>query len=214
VVSPYLEDGVYHTGAALLALATVFYETLRARGGDFYDYPQHFALFPVDEEGMRTRQGRRPFDAALVRGPWGHLDVWPDTNWLTAGGTATALIHKVYGLHIQRLFWPEALRASGDETALPAGMQRLLQSRLKAVYLYDTADPNVEIGASPTAEQILRECIERLPRSAEAREGEVPPLASVRPESSPFPYVERHRRVTASDFLAAVCGERPQGERK
>ena len=44
VVSPHLEDGVLHTGYALLALTTAFYDVQRAGGSDFFIYPQHFAI--------------------------------------------------------------------------------------------------------------------------------------------------------------------------
>ena len=44
VVSPQLEDGILHTAYALLALTTAFYDVQRASGGDFFIYPQHFAI--------------------------------------------------------------------------------------------------------------------------------------------------------------------------
>jgi hypothetical protein len=53
VVSPYLEEGVRQTGYALLALTTAFYDMLRARSADFYDYPHHFAFLDASAQGCK-----------------------------------------------------------------------------------------------------------------------------------------------------------------
>ena len=42
VVTLHPEDGIRHCGIALLAITTCFYDTLRSRYDEFFDYPQHF----------------------------------------------------------------------------------------------------------------------------------------------------------------------------
>jgi hypothetical protein len=74
-VAPYLEEGVLQTGYALLALTTAFYDVLRARTAEFFDYPHHFALLDVNDAGVRTRAGRLPLPQAALGSPWGALDV-------------------------------------------------------------------------------------------------------------------------------------------
>lgn len=205
VVSLYLEDGIRHAGAALLALVTAFYDALRARGGEFYDYPQHFALLAVEEGQVRTREGPWPFDATTVARPWGHLDVWPESNWIASGGSAAAMLRKLCDLHLQRVFWPAGLRHSGNEPPLPDSLRRMLLTRLKTAYFYGAADADAEIRVTPAAEQLLRNSLARLPRLAGAAE-EVPPVDPPT-DGTPFTYAEQYHQVTADEFLATVCGE-------
>ena len=124
VVSPHLEDGILHTGYALLALTTAFYDVQRAGGGDFFIYPQHFAIIGqapptasrpraetgrADQVGIATGAGRLDLtlDEAGIGGAWAWLDVWPASNWLTAPAAPTAMLKKVFDFHINRLFWPQ-----------------------------------------------------------------------------------------------------------
>ena len=67
VVSPRLEDGILHTGYALLALTTAFFDAQRARGGDFFVYPQHFAIIGADRSGVATGAGRLELAAGRCR---------------------------------------------------------------------------------------------------------------------------------------------------
>src|SRR5690606_9756161 len=106
VVSLCLEDGVIHTGRALLALTTAFYDCHRARGGELFDYPQHFAFVGADETGIRTRTGSVP-DAPSLWDAWSWLDVWPAHKWVATPPTATALLGRVSDYQINRLFWPQ-----------------------------------------------------------------------------------------------------------
>lgn len=54
VVSPRLEDGILHTGYALLALTTAFFDAQIAHGGDFFVYPYQFAIIDSDQSGVAT----------------------------------------------------------------------------------------------------------------------------------------------------------------
>ena len=146
VVSPHLEDGVLHTAYALLALTTAFYDVQRAGGSDFFIYPQHIAIIGqgqptasspraengrADTVGIATRAGclDLTLDEAGIGGAWAWLDVWPQSNWFTAPAAPTAMLKKVFDLHINRLFWPqhftpkprqEQATGSGGRTRCPA----------------------------------------------------------------------------------------------
>ena len=195
VVSPRLEDGILHTGYALLALTTAFYDVQRAGGGDFFIYPQHIAIIGqgpptasqttaengrADTVGIATGAGclDLTLDEAGIGGAWAWLDVWPKSNWFTAPATPTAMLKKVFDLHINRLFWPqdftpnrpaERETESGERTqsSLPDYARRILRTRLKSVYYYNTSAPTVEICADRPAVDIVQASIERLPAAVQ-----------------------------------------------
>lgn len=199
VVSRCLEDGVLYVGGALLALTTAFYDVLRAKGGAFFNYPQHFAFFEGGAEEIRTRAGRLPRDARLIGEPWGNLDVWPDSNWITAPGTVVGMLKTVFDFQVNRLFWPEDFLPEQAETLLPPHVRAIMRSRLKAVYYYDTAAPTIEVHGSGSVEDLVRRSIARLPGA----NGSTPLREAVQDD---FPYVERFRQVGTDEFLnTMVC---------
>ena len=169
VVSSRLEDGVLHTSYALLALTTAFYDRQRARGGEFFIYPQHLAIIGADRNGVATGAG--DLDLAPeedgVGAAWSWLDVWPAANWLTAPAAPDAMLRKAFDHHVNRLFWPQDLLpepGSRNRTGgLPDYARRILQSRLKSVYYYNTEAPTLEIHAAQPAVDILAASVERLP---------------------------------------------------
>lgn len=190
VVSLRVEEGVLYTGYTLLALTTAFYDVLRARGTAFFDYPQHFALFDSDTVTLPAR---------LVGETWGNLDVWPDSNWLTAPGTVPGMLRKVFDLQINRLFWPEGFLPDSVETPLPAYMRAMMRSRLKAVYFYATEAPTMEIRAAAPVEAVMQYSLSRLP--------DVPQQAAHRAQGAgaeSHPYLQRLRQVSGGDFLARM----------
>ena len=222
VVSPRLEDGILHTGYALLALTTAFYDVQRAGGGDFFIYPQHIAIIGqgpptasqttaengrADTVGIATGAGclDLTLDEAGIGGAWAWLDVWPKSNWFTAPSTPTAMLKKVFDLHINRLFWPqdftperrqEQATESGESAhrSLPDYARRILRTRLKSVYYYNSSAPTVEICAARPAVDIVQASIERLP-------------SAVQRTLDPAPHPERplghesYRQVDVDDFL-------------
>ena len=222
VVSPRLEDGILHTGYALLALTTAFYDVQRAGGGDFFIYPQHIAIIGQDsltisygraENGSADRVGIATgagcldltLDEAGIGGAWAWLDVWPKSNWFTAPAAPTAMLKKVFDLHINRLLWPQDFTPqrrqkreteNGDTTdrSLPDYARRILRTRLKSVYYYNTSSPTVEICAAPPAVKIVQMSIERLPAAVRKT------LAQVAPPGRP-PGHESYRQVNVDDFL-------------
>ena len=172
VVSPCLEDGVVHTGGALLALTTAFYDVLRARGSDFFNYPQHFAFVGATAAGVQTGNGPLPLDTPRLWDGWSWLDVWPAGKWITAPAGATAMLQQVFNWQINRLFWPRGFHPAPDETPLPAYMQKMLQTHLKQVYLYkaggeqDSLSADVEVYVTGAAGALVEESIARLPGGA------------------------------------------------
>ena len=213
VVSPRLEDGVLHTAYALLAITTSFYDVQRASGSDFFIYPQHLAIIgqgPSGDSGKRTEAGIATgagsldlsLDEAGIGGAWAWLDVWPASNWHTALNTPASMLKKVFDLHINRLFWPQDFMPQGRQEGepenavhqLPDYARRILKTRLKSVYYYNTSAPTVEINAAQPAVDIVQYSIERLPEAVrQTLEKES------RPEH-PMGY-ESYRQVSGEDFL-------------
>jgi hypothetical protein len=206
VVSPHLEDGILATGCALLALTTAFYDLLRSGAESFYDYPHHFALLDGTDQGVRTRHGRQRLDQATLGSPWGGLDVWPESQWILAPGTVPGMLQTVCNLQINRLFWPEDFRCDQEQVpCLQWYTQGLLRARLKSVYYYNSAAPNVAIGGTPQVAGIIRTSIGRLPPGG----APLADLCARPPETSGaetnFSYVECHRQVEVEAFLDTMA---------
>lgn len=171
VVSPTLEAGVHHTSYALLALTTAFYDSLRTRSTDFFDYPQHFAFVGAADGHICTDNGPLPLDTPKLWDAWSWLDVWPANKWVPTPPTATAMIQRVFDYQINRLFWPFGLQPGPEEPALPSYVWQMLRTRLKTVYCYGTAqlhciqqqNEQIEIGSSTGADAIVQESFARFP---------------------------------------------------
>ncbi len=223
VVSPCLEDGILHTAYALLALTTAFYDVQRANGGDFFIYPQHFAIIgehppgavPArhpnsldDKIGIATGAG--PLDLTLdeagIGGAWSWLDVWPASNWFTAPVTPVAMLRKAFDLHINRLFWPQdfiprhqkdrnSVSEESPDTLLRSYARRMLRTRLKSVYYYNSHTPTVEILPAQPAVDLAQASMVRLPQAVRQSLETVSPLAETQRHQS-------FRQVAVDDFLA------------
>ena len=213
VVSLRLEDGILQTSYALLALTTAFYDQLRVRYGDdeFFDYPQHFAF--VGAEGAVVHAGREllPSDTPELWNAWSWLDVWPESKWVTAPPTASAMLQRLFDYQINRIFWPRALKPGPHEAQLPNYVWKMLQTSLKGVYFYED-DPSgatmqneggqvgkrVEIRAAPAIEEVVQESIARLPAAVQGT-----------PTQAPLP-VQLYEPVSVTDFLATMQYEQSQ----
>ena len=219
VVSPRLEDGILHTSYALLALTTAFYDVQRAGGTDFFIYPQHLAIIGQDSSdasGIHAETGRTDqpgiatgagsldlsLDEAGIGGAWAWLDVWPASNWHTAPAAPTAMLKKVFDLHVNRLFWPQDFLpqrrqerdTENEDHPLPDYARRIFKTRLKSVYYYNTSAPTVEISAAQPAMDIVQFSIERLPEAVrQTLEKEARP-------AHPTGY-ESYRQVSVDDFI-------------
>ena len=165
IVSPVLEDGILHAGGLLLALTTAFYDACRADGPGFFDYPQQLAFIGGDQNGVYTASGEILTNREQWSAAYGWLDVWPEGNWIVVPPHPVALLERIGQLHINRLLWPESLANTPPDRLLPAYARRLLASRLKSVWLYDSPAPDVELRLSPVAATLMAESRTRLPES-------------------------------------------------
>jgi hypothetical protein len=117
------------------------------------------------------------------------------------------MLQHVFACQINCLFWPEPFMPTADAEPLAVYVKPLLAARLKTVYYYNAAHPDVEIHVNATVEALVREkSLTRLPepvRHAVLAQ----PTATASPAESHFPYVERYRRVPVDAFLAdmALC---------
>ena len=155
IIANRWEDTFVQNAAGITALTAMFYDAQRATGKPFYTYPSHFLLICEGPDGIKTRTGVRPLAIGAAGRPWGHLDVWPETQWIGVAPDTGSLLKAVFALHAHRLFWPEDLFIAASGAPLPSYMRLILGSRLKAVYLYNTASPNLRIGASARAREML-----------------------------------------------------------
>jgi len=192
VVSPSLEDGVCQTSYALLALTTAFYDSLRARSDDFFNYPQHFAFVGAQGVDVYTGNGLLSSATPKLWHAWSWLDVWPDNKWVTAPPTATAMLQRVFDYQINRLFWPRGLQPQQNEATLPDYAWKMLKTHLKAVYYYGNGDQQagerVEIRVTPTIDALVQESYAMLPV----------PLTKVQPK------LQCYEPVAVATFLAGM----------
>lgn len=172
VVSLHLEDGVRQTGRALLALTTAFYDSHRTRGGDFFDYPQHFAFVGATTSGIQSGASHLPPTTPHLWDAWSWLDVWPANKWITAQPTAAAMLQQVFDFQINRLFWPRPLQPQIGEALLSDYAYKMLRTRLRSVYLYEPFDTlrdatvGMSVCTSPVGESLLHESLAKLPSSS------------------------------------------------
>ena len=182
VVTLHPEDGIRHCGIAMLAITTSFYDTLRSRYDEFFDYPQHFAIIDAGPAPQWE-----PIGSA-----WGWIDVWPNTNWIASDGNAFDMLHQVFRYQINCLFWPENLPPNGSGNYLPGYARQLMSRRLKSVLYYHTENPTLEIQGTASALDIVSGSLERLG----------PTIGSDRPPHC----IQRFRSLTPSEFLDDMTG--------
>lgn len=166
LVSPRLEDGVFGLAGAVLGLATGFYDCLRSKGGEFFNYPQHHAFIGGRNGRVHTRNGDRDLTIPELGSAWGWLDVWPETNWHLCPATPTGMLEAAFRLQVNRLFWPVSFMPGNVDEPLSHYAYRLLRGRLKSVWYYDCENGNLEVRASGSAADVIRESLERLPRES------------------------------------------------
>jgi hypothetical protein len=203
VVSPNVGDGIISTGGALLALTTAFYDRLRSRATDFYDYPHHFAILGAPTEPQPDLDSPDAENMALEQG-WVNLDVWPASQWLHAPTTASAMLRKVCDYQISRLFWPADLLPAADEDPLPPYTSGLLAARLKSVFFYNTRAQTIEVWARQPADDIIQASLRHLPPTNVVS----PPAQEQTPRHQSmvdgFVRVDGFQEVAVSDFLEAM----------
>jgi hypothetical protein len=107
------------------------------------------------------------------------------------------MLKKVFDFQINRLFLPHDFKLGSDESPLPAYACKMLGTRLKAVYHYNTPIPNVEIRASQQVVDLVQRSIAEFPNANSEVE---------HPAQSDFPSVERYQQVSVGDFLEDMAG--------
>ncbi len=195
VISPCLEDGILYAGDALLALTTAFYDVLRSRTTDFFDYPQHFAFIGASGDTVYTQVEQLPIDQIGIG--WGNLDVWPNSKWIATPKRLTGMLRKAFDFQINRLFLPHDFKLGPNEPLLPAYARKMLQTRLKSVYYYNTPTPNLEIRASQQVADLVQKSVAEFPNVKSAIEHRV---------HSDFPLVGCYQQVSVNDFIKDMTG--------
>ncbi len=200
LISPRLEDGIFGAAAAVLGLATGFYDCLRSKAKPFFNYPQHLVFIGGQGSSIHTRNGDFNLTVEEWGGPWGWLDVWPETNWHLCPSTPVSMLDAVYRHQVNRVFWPASFLPDEVDRPLKDYARRLLSSRLKSVWYYDSPEADVEVQASESAADIIKESLERLPRPG------VDDLHTGKPASRQCIY-NRFKIVEPQAFLQdmAVC---------
>jgi hypothetical protein len=202
VIVPQLDTGVDQTGYALLALTTAFYDVLRQRHTQFFDYPHHFAFLDVTADGIATYGRRVQIAPEALGGPWGALDVWPDSNWIPTPGSVSGMLKKAFDWQINRLFWPEGFLPTAGEAAFPEYVRKIFTTRLQTVYYYNTARPSVEICVTQPVEEMVQRSLSRLPQVPGTAACPAPDTAPA--AVSALPYRRRYRQVSGAEFLATM----------
>ena len=164
-----LEDGVLGLCTAVLGLATGFYDHLRSKGNEFFDYPLHHAFIGGREERVRTRSGDLDLSIGEMGSAWGWLDVWPETNWHLCPATPESMLEALFRHQVHRVCWPASFMPGSVEKPLSSYAYKLLSGRLKSVWYYDCGDGNLEVRASGSAADVIRESLERLPQGVTVR---------------------------------------------
>ena len=206
IVSPCLEDGILHASYAILALTTAFYDAWRARTDDFFIYPQHFAILDISKEGVNTGSGRLALDKERLGWPWGNLDVWPDSKWVPSDGSVSGALKKAFDLQINRLFWPEKYLPGAVEIRLPEYAFKIMRTRLKEVFYYRTAEPNIEIRAKLNAKEVVDQSVWRLSQLEGLAAEDLTVTDLVADSQTGHRYIERYRRVDPEQFLDDMGG--------
>jgi hypothetical protein len=103
------------------------------------------------------------------------------------------MLRKAFDLQLNRLFWPEGFIPHQPAARLAAYTRRMLHSRLKAVYYYQSTAPTLAVEGGPRVMRLLQRSRRALP--AASTDG---------PE--PLPPVERFRPVRPAEFLGTVAG--------
>jgi hypothetical protein len=178
----------------------VFYDIQRSRSTDFFIYPQHFAILDMDDHGVVTHQGRLPLDLKTAGGPWTNLDVWPESKWYGAPGTASGMLQKILDLQINRIFWPEDFAPRDHEVTLPDYAEKMLRSTLKAVYYYGSESPNLEVRVNETVRKAFQPSLDRVANLVSHSLSPAPTVGHHLDMSSAGKYT----RVEPDDFLSRM----------
>jgi hypothetical protein len=202
--------GAVGASALITAAVTAFYDVQRARGSDFFIYPDYY-LFHVG----------RPL------GDHARLDVWPRHKEVVVPADATGLLETIVDRGITRLAVPEG---EAGEPDLPAEDVASLRARVATCLAYSPSgrvrDGDVRIASNPVSEGYVEGVLDPEARIAalragngangpraeriETRAGEVDPetrgriLAARRELVEDGVPVETYRRIGLDDAVALL----------
>ena len=113
------------------------------------------------------------------------------------------MLKKIFDWQINRLFWPEDFMPSSNEADFPDYMRKILKTRLKTVYYYNTSHPTLELRVSQPVAALLQRSIARLPQAPNGLEAAPAPDTALSCDTD-FPYTGGYRHVRVQDFLTAM----------
>jgi len=216
IVAPFLEDGITYNACTVLALTTAFYDAQRSRSGEFFNYPQHFAMVAADGPRVCSRKGDLTGVETPIGSVWGNLDVWPHPAWIATGNSVLEMLKGVYDHQIHRLFWPQSLRPTGEQPTelwqmLTSVVRKLLANRLKSVYYYDSPSSNLAVHGTQPVADLVQNSLDNLPESNGSAPLGPGDEVTVAADDGPFVVEERFCRVDVEQFLddMALCFVEP-----
>lgn len=204
--------GAVGASAVIMVAVTSFYDHQRARGEDFFIYPDYY-VFHVD----------------TLHGDHSMLDIWPSHKEVVVVDTAEDILRAINDRSVTRLLVPDG------EPVAPALEPETLASaraRIRSCLVYSpsgrTRNADVRIVANPVTEGYVRAVLDpdallttldpesRYAKAVVARRAEVPAetrarlLASRNDLLEDGAPVETYRRVALDEALALLaCRHRP-----
>jgi hypothetical protein len=181
--------GAVGASALITATTTAFYDIQRARGPDFFVYPDYY-LFHVG----------RPL------GDHARLDVWPRRKEVVVGTAPQTILEAIDDRAITRLVVEDGTPA---EPALDAEVVASARGRIRTCLAYSAtgrvADPDVEITGSPVTEGYVEAILDPERRIARLRaEGRSERIAAI---ESRLGEVEREVRLRILRERRELLGE-------
>ena len=184
---------VHHPGGALgasvmiLAMITAFYDIQRARGSDFFIYPDYFVFHVGQQHGNHSM-----------------LDIWPDHKEVVIANEPEAVLRAINDRAITRLLVPDGRpgNPSFDRATLASGW---LQSALAYAPGGRAQDADVTVAGNTVTEGYVSAVINESARldkekKAALRDGRDQVTETGRP-------VEHYRRVSLDTARALLASE-------
>ncbi len=174
VVAPDPAGDLQAVAGPVLLWTYRFYERLRARVPDYFDYPSHYVMGGTPGAEPRWLG---PSESAPWSGGWCRIDIWPSIRHGVAEPEPASMLAAVMAVQPSHLLWPahwpwprnvEIGIGPGDRVA-----RGLLRARLEGVFVYGD-----EARAGPTAWRLSwRGGAAQLTEEARLRLPDAPPPA-------------------------------------
>ncbi len=202
--------GAVGASALIMAAVTCFYDHQRARGGEFFIYPDYYL-----------------FHVATPHGDHSMLDIWPSHKEVVVADREEDILRAINDRGVTRLLvpWGDAAAPTLEPETLASA-----QARIRSCVVYSpsgrTPELDVSIVSNPVTEGYVRAVLDpdalletldpdsRYAKAVAARRAEVSPetrarlLVSRRNLVEDGAPVETYRRVALEEALALLCGRR------